>query len=134
MRRRQFTQFIAFLAGGVAVSAYAGIPVVSASTRNEQAGTYLTRDFFETQLGKVFSVGGDELRTLRLKAVESACCHHQNEQFHAIFEVSPGTPLEEGIYALESNSRPCMDLFLTRSDRGRNHQQLVATINLQTTA
>jgi len=134
MRRRQFTQFIALLAGGVAVSASAGAPVVCKSTRSDAATTYLSRDYFEKQLGRVFSVGGNEARTLRLKAVESACCHNSHEQFHAIFEASPGTPLEEGNYVLESNNRPRMGLFMTRSERSTKRQQLVATINLQTTA
>jgi len=134
MRRRQFTQFIALLAGGVTVSASAGVPVVYKSTRGDAAATYLSRDFFETQLGKVFSLGGNEARTLQLKAVENACRHNSREQFHAIFEVSPGTPLEEGIYVLERNNRPRMGLFMTRSERGVARQQLVATINLQTAA
>jgi len=134
MKRRQITQFIALLAGGVAVSAFAGVPVVGSSTRSAAASKYLSRDFFEKQLGKVFSAGPNEARRFRLKAVESACCHSREEQFHAIFEVSPGEPLEEGIYILESNSRPRMGLFMTVADESTNGQQLVATINLQTAA
>ncbi len=132
MRRRQFTEFIALLTGGVAVSAYARVPVVVTSTRSDAAAAYLSRDFFEAQLGRVFSVGRNEVCKLRLKAVESACCHNSSEQFHAIFEVSSGTPLEEGIYVLESDNRPRMGLFMTRSERGTTRQQMVATINLQT--
>ena len=73
-------------------------------------------------------------RKFRLEAVESACCHHSREQFHAIFEADPGAPLDEGIYVLERHSRQQMGLFMTVSDPGTSPQRLVATINLQTVA
>ena len=133
MKRRQMTQFLALLAGGMAVSAFAGVPVAGRSARGGTVPEYLSRDFFENQLGQVFSIG-DGARKLRLKAVESACCHHRQEQFHAIFEACPGMALEEGIYVLESNDRPRMGLFMTVADQGAVNQQMVATINLQTAA
>ena len=134
MRRRQFTHFIALLAGGAAVSVHAAVPMVCKSVQSGAASNYLSRNFFETQLGNVFTVGRHEVRKLSLNAVESACRHNSREQFHAIFEVSPGTPLKEGIYVLESNNGPRMELFMTRSERGTTRQQMVATINLQTVA
>ena len=134
MYRRQFTQFIALLAGGVAMSAHAGASVVLKSVRTGAASDYLSRDFFEMQLGREFTVASTGGRRLRLKAVESACCHNQQEQFHAIFEANSGPPLEDGIYVLERDNQPRMGLYLTRSERGIKRQQLVATINLQTSA
>jgi hypothetical protein len=134
MKRRQMTQFLALLAGGVAVSSFAAVPALGGTLRRAMSPAYLTREFFETQLGREFSLEGERARKLKLKSVESACCHHSREQFHAVFEASPGEPLEEGIYVLERDNRPRMGLFMTVSDAGTSAQRLVATINLQTVA
>ena len=134
MKRRQMTQFLALLAGGAAVSSFAAVPAVGRTLRGAMKPAYLTREFFETQLGKEFEPEGDGARKLKLMSVESACCHHSREQFHAVFEASPGAPLEEGIYVLERKSRPRMGLFMTVGGAGTSPQRLVATINLQTVA
>jgi hypothetical protein len=128
------TQFLALLAGGVAASSFAGVPVVGRSLRATTGPAYLSRAFFEAQLGREFFVGGNGARKLKLKKVESACCHHSREQFHAIFEASPGAPLKEGIYVLERDSRARMGLFMTAGGAGTSPQRLVATINLQSVA
>jgi hypothetical protein len=133
MKRRQMTQFLALLAGGAAMSSFAGVPAVGRTLKSAMGPAYLTREFFEAQLGREFELENGT-RKLRLEAVESACCHHSAEQFHAVFEASPGAPLEEGIYVLERHSREQMGLFMTVSDAGASPQRLVATINLQTVA
>ena len=133
MKRRQMTQFIALLAGGAAVSALAPVQAALRPARGSGSGEYLSRDFFEAQLGREFELENGA-RKLRLKAVESACCHQSREQFHAIFEASPGAPLDEGVYVLERNSGHRMGLFMTVGDAGTTPQRLVATINLQTVA
>jgi hypothetical protein len=134
MKRRQMTQFLALAAGGMAVSAFAGVPISGGSGQDHTVAEYLSREFFESLLGSEFGVGEHGARRLRLAAVESACCHHEREQFHAIFEANPGTPLAEGIYILESGSRPRMGLFMTATDQSSKQQRLVATINLQSSA
>jgi hypothetical protein len=131
MKRRQMTQFLALLTGGVAASSFASVPAVGRSLKNAMTPAYLTREFFEAQLGREFNLEGSGVRKLRLKAVESACCHHSREQFHAVFETGPGSPLDEGIYILERNGRSRMELFMTVSEAGASPQRLVATINLQ---
>jgi len=127
------TQFLALLAGGVAVSSFAAVPAVGRTLKNAMGPACLTREFFEAQLGREFELENGA-RRLRLEAVESACCHHSAEQFHAVFEASPGAPLEDGIYVLERNSHPRVGLFMTVSEAGTSPQRLVATINLQTVA
>ena len=134
MKRRQMTQFLALLAGGAALPALASAPVLCGSPAGESAAQNLSRDHFEAQLGQTFRIGGRSARTLRLRAIQSACCHHRAEQFHALFEAGPGAPLKEGIYVLQGRDRPLMELFMTVSDQGRSGQRLVATINLQTVA
>lgn len=134
MRRRQFTQTIALLAGGVAISSFAGIPVVQHYLRADVNPKSLSRDFFEAQIGKLFNINQEESRSLLLSRVENAARSALREQFHAIFEVSPGMPLEDGIYQLERNSIGQFGLFLTQSNTSNSCQQLVATINLQTAA
>ena len=109
------------------------VPAVGRTLKSAMGPAYLTREFFEAQLGREFELENGA-RKLRLKAVESACCHHSREQFHAIFEASPGAPLDEGVYVLERNSGHRMGLFMTVGDAGTTPQRLVATINLQTVA
>lgn len=131
MQRRQFTQTIALLAGGVALSSYAGIPAVHKFIKIAASPKYLSREFFEAQIGKEFGVSQHSTRTVRLKGLENATRFGAREQFHAIFEVSEGIHLAEGNYVLESNNSPPMSLFLTGVDQSTTRQQLIATINQQ---
>jgi hypothetical protein len=134
MKRRQFTQTIALMACGAALPAYAGIPSALDLMRIHAAPKDLSRDFFEARIGNVFQLRHPGSRTLLLKGVEDACGPAEREQFHAVFELSPGTRLEEGIFQLERERIGWIDLFLTESDQSRTRQQFVAIINLQTTA
>lgn len=134
MKRRQFTKTIVLLAGGVALPAYAGIPSALNLTRIDAAPKDLSRDFFEARVGKVFQLPRQEPHALLLKGVNDACGAACREQFHAVFEASPGTRLQEGIFQLEREGAGRFDLFLTESAQGSKRQQFVAIINLQTTA
>ena len=134
MRRRQFTRTVALWAGGVVIFSYAGIPVVHHFLRADVSPGSLSRDFFEAHIGKVFILGQEKARALLLMGVENAVKSESREQFHAIFEVSPGTPLEEGIYQLQRNSIVQFGLFLTRANTSNSRQRLIATINLQPAA
>jgi len=135
MKRRQFSQFVALLAGSAAVPAFASAPFFHRGTPDEKNPEYLSRAYFEQQLGQEFSLCRHEAHRLRLEAVEDSCSGNRgSEQFHAIFEVTSGTPLHEGIYLLEDKGRPHMCLFMTCSERAGGRQRLVATVNRHATA
>jgi len=134
MKRRQFSQFVALMAGGAAVPAFAAAPFVHSVAPGEKNPEYLSRAYFEQQFGREFGVCRHPAHRLRLEALEEACSGTAGQQFHAIFEVTSGAPLAEGIYLLEDSGRPHMCLFMTCSGRASSRQQLVATINRQVTA
>jgi len=135
MKRRQFSQFVVLMAGCAAAPAFAAAPFVHKGKTGEKEHEYLSRAYFEQQLGQEFSLCRHEAHRLRLEAVEDSCSGNRaNEQFHAIFEVTSGTPLHEGIYLLEDKGRPHMCLFMTCSERAGGRQRLVATVNRHATA
>ena len=74
---------IALLAGGVALPAYAGIAPVLRCLQADTDVKHLSRDFFETRVGKVFRLPHQDSRTLLLKGVENACGALCREQFLA---------------------------------------------------
>ncbi len=130
MRRRQFTHFIALLAGGTAATAFAGVPAAHRLLRIKAAPGEFSRDLFDTQIGLTFHMGERGLRTLLLKGVEDAACHSTCEQFSLVFELSSGSRLEEGIHRLEGPDGSRMDLYLFPSERKTAGQQLVSIFNL----
>ncbi len=134
MKRRQFAQSIALLAAGAALPAIAGIPSTLKCLQTGANLPHLSRDFFEARLGKVFQLTEDNSRSLLLKGVVNACGPDCREQFFAVFEASPGSPLEEGIYRLEHEHTGRFDLFLTESTQDSRRLRFVAIINHQTTA
>lgn len=134
MKRRQFTQSFVVLAGGAALPAIAAVPSALSFLCSDLVQTNLCRDFFEARLGKKFRLLDSGSRTLVLRSVENACGNVSREQFHVVFEASPGSNLPEGIYQLERPRAGRFDLHLSESDQGRNLQNLVAIFNLQAPA
>lgn len=134
MKRRQFTQTLTLLSGGLALPALASgssaLRVLGADPGIEP----LSRDFFEARIGQAFQLAGEHARMLVLKGIENSCGELCREQFRVVFEASPGNHLHEGIFRLERGYSDRFDLYLTESEQGNIHQQLVATINRQTHA
>ena len=131
MRRRQFTQFIALLTGGVAASAYAGIPAPRRLLQTGAAREDFSRDMFSRRIGGTFRLRDQGSRHLVLKGIEEAACDRHCDQFCLVFELSPGSRLEEGIHSLECGDGSRMDLYLIPSARGAAQQQLVSFFNLK---
>lgn len=132
MKRRQFTQFIALLGSSLALPAFARNRSELNLLRADSDTNFLSRRFFESQLGQTFKIAGEENRSLVLKLTENACGKHCREQFHATFEVSPGKRLGDGIFQLENEYSDRFNLFLTDSAQASRRQHLIATINRQT--
>ena len=129
MKRRQFTQTLALLAGGLAASAYAGIPVSHKLLRIGAVREKFSRDQFDSHIGSAFRLD-DAPNSLVLKGIENANFDCPCEQFNLVFELSSGSQLEEGIHRLESPDGSRMELFLIPSERGTQTQQLVSIFNL----
>ena len=130
MKRRQFTQFITLLSGGLALPALASVSPALSALGTDRGAQYLSRDFFEARLGQVFQLVGEKPRRLILKGIEN-CGEHCRDQFRVVFEATAGNRLDEGIYSLERGFIDRFDLFLTESVQGHAHQHLVAIINHQ---
>lgn len=131
MKRRQFTQFFALLGGSLALPVLARDHSVSPIGHDGFDDEPFSRRFFENRLGQRFHIAGEDTRTLVLKRTENACGKHCREQFHAIFEVRSGKPLNDGIFRLERDRADCFDLYLTGSGQGGGQQHVIATINRQ---
>ena len=129
MKRRQFAQSLALLAGSFAATAYAGITAPQALLRLGTDRNDLSRQKFEKQLGGTFHLTA-EAGELLLKGIEDAGTAGPCEQFHLVFELSPGSRLEEGIHRLDGPDGSRMDLYLFPSERGTETQQLVSIFNL----
>lgn len=129
MKRRQFTHTLALLAGGFAASAYAGIAAPYKLLKTGAASRGLSRKQFDGQIGGTFHLT-DEAGELRLRGIEDAGCSGPCEQFHLVFELGPGSRLEEGIHRLDCPDGSRMNLYLIPSDRGTETQQLVSIFNL----
>ena len=129
MKRRQFTQTLALLVGGFAASAFAGISAPHKLLQMGAAREGLSRKQFDEQIGSAFHLT-DGAGELLLKGVEDAAVAGPCEQFHLVFELGPGSRLEEGIHSLESPDGSRMELFLIPSERGTQTQQLVSIFNL----
>lgn len=134
MKRRQFTQVLSLLSGGLALPALATGPSAFRILATHPGVETFSRDFFEARLGQAFQLAGEEPRTLVLKGIENSCGKHCREQFRAVFEANPGDRLDEGIFRLERGFSDRFDLYLTESAQGSVHQQFVAIINRQTHA
>ena len=122
------------LAAGAALPAIAGVPSVLSFVCSDVVQKNLCRDFFEARVGKKFRLLDSGSRSLVLRSVENACGNISREQFHAVFDASPGSLLQEGIYQLERPRFGHFDLYLTESDQSRKLQSLVAIFNLQAPA
>lgn len=123
MKRREFANLIALMAGSMALPVAAGT--------GPQA---LSREFFEALVGNHFPLSGTKARSLILKKIEDACGSASPEQFHAVFEASEGVQLQDGTYQLECERNGRFDLYLAGSEPTGNRQRLVATVNRQTAA
>ena len=129
MKRRQFTQTLALLAGGIAASAYAGIPVSHKLLPFCATQESFSRDLFTAKIGSTFQLR-DKAQSLVLKGVENLACDGHCEQFSLVFELSSGSRLEEGIHRLEGPDGYRMDLYLFPSERRTAGQQLASFFNL----
>ena len=130
MKRRQFNQALFLMAGGMATTAFAGIPGASAILRRGVCQEPYGREQFHAQIGRSFLVREQGAPDLVLKAVEDVPCSGMCEQFNLIFEPTSPARLEEGIHTLESPDGSRMELFLIPSERGTQTQQLVSIFNL----
>ena len=130
MKRRQFTQTLALMAGGIAVSANAGLSVSHKLLQKGGAQEEFSRNMFATKIGSTFQLRDDGSHTLVLTGIEDVACHDHCEQFNLVFELSSGSRLEEGIHTLECIDGSRMDLLLIPSERGTARQLLVSIFNL----
>jgi hypothetical protein len=129
MKRRQFTQSLALMAGGLAASAYAGIPASHRWLQWAAPGADFSRDRFVTQIGGTFRLHHGR-HGLVLKGIEDAVFDCPCEQFSLVFELGPGGRLEEGIHTLDCPDGSRLDLFLIPSGRSGSKQRLVSLFNL----
>lgn len=130
MKRRQFTQTLALLAGGMAASAYAGIPASHKLLQMGATREEFSRKMFDTKIGSTFQLQYEGSHTLVLTGIEDVACQGHCEQFNLVFELGSGERLEEGIYTLECLDGSRMDLFLIPSERDVARPQLVSIFNL----
>ena len=135
MKRRQFTTSVAAMAG---LSALFGPTAFAAPAQAPETGIadpMMARARFEARLSRQFTTRGIAVETkLRLNAVKSFIRGHEQEQFHVLFEAPAGQVLSEGIYFLEGNGETGFDLHLLPGKTIAGRQQMIAVINLQTTA
>jgi hypothetical protein len=129
MRRRQFTQTLALLAGGFTASAFAGMSAPHGLLRTFQFEDGFSRDLFLSQIGSMFRLA-NEPHGLVLKGIEDAGFNCPCEQFSLVFEPTAGARLEEGIHTLECPDGSHVDLYLIPSERGSTNRQLVSVFNL----
>lgn len=133
MKRRQFTQTFALLAGVAAIPA-STTASLAATQASGSAQPVLSRKFFEDRIGDFFLLKSDQPRALRVSRVESACAQNSGEQFHVVFDASPGDLLAEGIVQLDTGPAGRIDVFLNPGDPHGKFQRMTATFNFQTVA
>ena len=133
MKRRQFTQAFALLAGATALPASATASLAANRASNPRQPV-LSRKFFEDRIGDFFLLESDQPRALRISGVETACSHHPDEQFHVVFDASPGDSLAAGIVQLDTGPAGRIDVFLDPGETRGGFQRLTATFNLQSMA
>ncbi len=135
MKRRQFTISVATLAGMSTLLGPSAFAALELAPENRIADPQMARSSFETRLGQQFTVRGGVVDTkLRLNDVKSAIRGHDREQFHVQFEAPEGQLMPEGLYLLEAGDKSEIRLHLLPGEPISGRQQMIASINLQTSA